>query len=105
MSTNNVETGKATKPQSLAIPYVLKKSGMYYAHNSCGYVSRVLLAELYDKDYAINYAKNCDEVHAIPITELLTGVDEVQKYIDRIEIMKETMANFEQDNLLPKPKD
>jgi len=70
-------------------PYVLKKNGMYYAHNSCGYVSRVLMAELYDKAYAVSYAKRCEEVQAIPVTKLLTGVDEIQEYIDRMEVMKQ----------------
>ena len=69
-------------------PYVLQKQGMYYAHNSRGYVSRVLLAELYTKEYAENYARQCEDVRAIPVTELLTGPDEVQEYIDRLLVMK-----------------
>lgn len=73
------------------IPYVLQKNGMYYAHNSAGYVHRVLLAELYDEDYAKNYATYCDDVRAIPITELLTGAEEVQEYIDRLEVMRDVM--------------
>lgn len=72
----------------MSVPYVLNKNGMYYAHNSAGYVSRVLLAELYTKEYAESHASHCDEVRAIPVTELLTGVDEVQEYIDRLEEMK-----------------
>lgn len=72
-------------------PYVLQKNGMYYAHRSCGYVSRVLLAELYTKEYAESYEKQCEEVRAIPVTDLLTGADEVQEYIDRLEVMKEAM--------------
>ena len=73
------------------IPYVIRKNGMYYAHNSCGYVSRVLLAELYTEEYAKNHADQCDECYAVPITECLTGPEEVQEYIDRIEVMLEAM--------------
>ena len=76
----------------MATPYVLRKSGMYYAHNNCGYVSRVLLAELYDEDYAKNYAEGHDEIDAVPVTELLTGAEEVQEYIDRMEEMRDAMT-------------
>ena len=60
------------------------------------------MAELYDEDYAIKYAEDCDEVRAIPITELLTGVEEVQAYLDRIEVMRDAMACHidSTDNLL-----
>ncbi len=75
-------------------PYVIKKNGMYYAHNSCGYVSRVIMAELYDKDYAIAQEKMCKELQAIPITDCLMGAEEVQAYIDRLEVMRDTMASF-----------
>ena len=76
-------------------PYVLKKNGMYYAHNSCGYVSRVLMAELYDKDYALKQEKQCEEIQAIPVTELLTGAKEVQAYINRMQVMVEAMLEKE----------
>lgn len=76
----------------MKVPYVLKKNGMYYAHNSCGYVSRVLLAELYTEEYAENHAKHTDECQAIPITELLSGTEEVEEYIIRLEAMSEAMA-------------
>ena len=69
-------------------PYVLQKNGMYYAHNNCGYVSRVLMAEIYTKEYAENYARQCEDVRAMPVTELLTGPGEVQEYIDRMLVMK-----------------
>jgi hypothetical protein len=72
-------------------PYVLKKNGMYYAHNSCGYVHRVLLAELYTEEYAKRHAEGCDECEAIPVTECLTGPDEVQEYIERMEVMRDVM--------------
>jgi len=76
---------------ALEIPYVLKKNGMYYAHKDCGYVSRVLLAELYEEHYAKNYAKKNEDVSAIPINELLTGASEVKEYLDRMQIMYDTM--------------
>jgi len=64
---------------------------MYYAHRSCGYVSRVLLAELYSEQYAKEHPLQCDECQAIPVTDLLTGPEEVQEYIDRLEAMKDVM--------------
>jgi hypothetical protein len=73
------------------IPYVIRKNGMYYAHNSCGYVSRVLLAELYTEEYAKRHAEQCGECEAIPVTACLTGPDEVQDYIDRLEVMRDVM--------------
>jgi uncharacterized protein YwlG (UPF0340 family) len=77
----------------VSVPYVLQKNGMYYAHNSCGYVSRVLLAELYEENYAKRYAAQHEEVRAMPVTELLTGIDEVQEHIDRLEAMREALAH------------
>ena len=76
-------------------PYVLKKSGMYYAHNNCGYVGRVLLAELYTEQYAKNYIKGRDDIQAIPISECLTGSEEVQNYLDRMEVMRDFMKQVE----------
>lgn len=76
------------------MPYVLKKKGRYYAHNSRGYVSRVLLAELYTEEYAKQYAEQCDECQAIPISDLLTGPEEVQQYIDRMEVMRDAMQDI-----------
>lgn len=73
------------------VPYVLKKNGMYYAHNSAGYVHRVLMAELYTEDYAKRHASHCDDTQAIPVIDLLTGPDEVQEYIDRLVVMRDAM--------------
>lgn len=72
-------------------PFVLKKNGMYYAHNSDGYVHRVLMAELYTEEYAKRHASHCEEVQAIPIIDLITGPEEVQEYIDRLEVMRDVM--------------
>ena len=76
-------------------PYVLQKNGMYYAHDSCGYTQRVLLAELYTKERAERDAKHYKEVRAIPVNELLTSSEEVQEYIDRLEVMRDYMKHIE----------
>lgn len=73
------------------VPYILEKHGMYYAHNSSGYVHRVLLAELYTKEYAEQHARQCDEVRARPITDFLSDPDDVQEYIDRLEAMRDAL--------------
>ena len=73
--------------------HALKKNGMYYAHNDCGYVSRVLLAEIYTEEYATRYARMHDEITAVPVAEVLTGVEEIQEYIDRLELMKKAVEN------------
>jgi hypothetical protein len=78
-------------------PYVIQKNGMYYAHNSAGYVSRVLLAELYTKEYAESHCKQSQECRAFPVTELLTSAEEVQEYIDRLEAMKRAMIAAAQE--------
>jgi len=69
-------------------PYVIQKSGMYYAHGNKGYVSRVLLAELYTKEYAESHCKTVEECRAIPVTDLITDAEEVQEYIDRLLVRK-----------------
>jgi hypothetical protein len=66
-------------------PYLLKKNGMWYGHNSCGYTNRAELAELYTKEYAERHASNCDEVIAVPVTDVIKSVEHVQEYIDRLE--------------------
>ena len=82
--------------ESYEAPYVIKKNGMYYAHNSCGYTSRVLLAELYTESHAKARETQCGELQAIPVTELLTGSEEVQEYIDRMEVMRDAMISLEE---------
>lgn len=80
------------------VPYVLQKNGMYYAHNSCGYVHRVLMAEIYTKEYAENYVKGHDEIRAIPITDLLTDVEEIEEYLERITAMRDCLKSIAQHN-------
>ncbi len=72
-------------------PYVLRKNGMYYAHNSCGYVSRVELAELYTKEYAEHQVSQCDDLSAHPVTNLISDVGHIDNVIDRLEAMKEAI--------------
>lgn len=78
------------------IPYVLKKHGLFYAHNSSGYVSSVFLAELYDEQYAKNSAEQCDEVTAIPVTVLMSDPEVVQEYIDRLEAMRDALIDSQE---------
>ena len=90
---------KGDRRQETNIPparsYALRKNGMYYAHKSCGYVSRILLAELFTEDYATRYARDHEDVTAVSITEALTGVEEIQEYIDRLAIMKKVMQGHQ----------
>ena len=81
----------------MEVPYLIRKSGMYYGHNSCGYVNRALMAELYTKEYAENHASHCDECQAVPLTDALTDADEVEKYLHRIEVMYEVMKSVSKD--------
>ena len=77
--------------------YVLRKNGMYYGHNSCGYVHNVFNAELYDKDYAVQHATRCAEVTAVPISELISNTEEIQEHIDRLEVMRDAINNTTQE--------
>ena len=74
-----------------AMPYLLQKQGMYYAHNNRGYVSRALLAEIYTKEYAELYASKHDDVHAIPVSDVLSSEDDFDGYIERIEAMRDAL--------------
>lgn len=73
-----------------AMPYVLQKGGYYYAHNSCGYVGRVEMAELYTKDYAESHARSCEEVRAFPISVFLR-VETIEPYIERLLLMRQAL--------------
>ena len=73
------------------MPYVLKKHGMYYAHNNCGYVSRVELAEIYTESYAVQYAENHEDIYAIPISELIKDHKSLNAYIERITTMQDAL--------------
>ena len=79
------------------MPYVLKKHGMYYAHNNCGYVSRVELAEIYNSAYAIQYAENHDDIYAIPVSDLIKDPHGLSEYIERIEAMRDALLTALED--------
>lgn len=74
-------------------PYVLIKNGMFYAHNNCGYVSRVELAELYNKEYAESQVSQCDDLSAHPVTNFISDVDHIDNVIERLEEMKIAVEN------------
>ena len=50
--------------------YLIKKGGYYYRPESSGYTERLAYAGLFDEDYALNHAKTCDGVSAIPVSEI-----------------------------------
>lgn len=51
--------------------YLLKKDGLYYRPESCGYTRFAFMAGLFDEDYAKSHA-SCThgEVKAVPISQL-----------------------------------
>ena len=60
--------------------YFLQKGDMYYAHNSCGYVSTVVMAEIYTEEEAQRQSFQCEDVTAIPISERVSTKDAVQEW-------------------------
>lgn len=84
-----LDRGREILPE---MPYLLRKNGMWYAHNSCGYTARAELAELYTKERAESYARmSSGEVSAVPLNEVINSVEHIQEYIDRLEAMKEAL--------------
>lgn len=67
-----------------AIPHVLQKDGMYYGHNSAGYVHSFYMAELYSAEYARRHAKASEDVRAIPITDLVQP-DQLRAIMERLQ--------------------
>ena len=57
------------------IPYLLRKNGMWYAHNDCGYTARAELAELYTKERAERSAAHCEEITAVPLTDIIKSAE------------------------------
>jgi hypothetical protein len=75
------------------MPYLLRKNGMWYAHNNAGYTARAELAEIYTKEKATKYAEQSGgEVAAVPLNEIIKSAKDVQAYIDRLEIMRDALA-------------
>jgi hypothetical protein len=81
---------------NIEIPYLLRKNGMWYAHNDCGYTGRAELAELYTKEYAENTTKHHDDITAVPVTDIINSVEHVQEYIDRLEAIKLAIKHSEE---------
>lgn len=78
-------------------PYVLIKSGMFYAHNSRGYVGRVELAEIYTKEHADREVRGCSgEVIARPVTDFLHDPHGIDSLIERLEAMRRALIAMEQ---------
>ncbi|MDX1489698.1 MAG: hypothetical protein R3332_00275 [Pseudohongiellaceae bacterium] len=73
------------------MPYVLIKSGMYYAHNDRGYVNRVINAEIYNEKYAKKYASMHEGVRAIPISDAISSYSELDPYIERLLVMSKAL--------------
>lgn len=75
------------------MPYLIRKNGMYYAHNDCGYTARAELAEIYTKERAERSAIHCDEITAVPLNDIIKSVEHIQEYIDRLEVMKAALIS------------
>lgn len=73
------------------MPYLLRKNGMWYSLNSCGYTARAELAELYSEQEAKEHAAGSPEVHAIPLCEAITNVDRLKEHHHRIGQMIEVL--------------
>lgn len=50
--------------------YLLRKGGYYYRPNSSGYTEFVSHAGIFQEDYALAHANSCDEVSAVPISDI-----------------------------------
>lgn len=63
--------------------YLLRKGGYYYRPNSAGYTEAITRAGIFDEPYALSHAKSCEEVTAIPVTEIEKEVvGELHRAID-----------------------
>lgn len=78
----------------MSVPYLISKNGMWYAHNSTGYVARAEMAELYTEQDAKSHANQCDEVRAVPVTDILKSAEDLQEYIDRLEAAKQAIIDL-----------
>lgn len=75
------------------IPYVIRKNGMYYAHDSCGYVNNVMNAELYTKTYAEQHCSHGPEYQAIPVTDLISSTKHIDETMERLQAMRRAIAD------------
>ena len=63
--------------------YLLRKGGYYYRPNSAGYTDSITHAGIFDEDYAISHEKGCDEVTAVPVTEIAkSAIDDMRTAVD-----------------------
>jgi len=76
----------------MSIPYVIQKNGMFYAHNSAGYVSSVYCAELYSEEYAKRHADHSEECRALPVTHFVKDREQAQEYLDRVEAIRDAFT-------------
>lgn len=82
------------------MPYLLRKNGMWYAHNDCGYTARAELAEIYTKEHAIKYASHCDEVSAVPLDSVISDPDALTPYIYRMRKMQAALRYRDFESLV-----
>ena len=63
--------------------YLLRKGGYYYRPGSAGYTDKIARAGIFNEDYALSHAKSCEEVTAIPVTEITKDeVGELRETVD-----------------------
>jgi hypothetical protein len=83
----------SVSPEVIETPYLIRKSGMFYAVNSCGYVSSPLLAELFTKEKAMS-EQECThgDCQAVPITEMGITVEQIDRHIDRLNAIRDCIS-------------
>lgn len=64
--------------------YLLRKGGYYYRPASSGYTEKIASAGIFNEGYALSHAESCEEVTAIPVTEITK---------DTIEELRESVNN------------
>ena len=75
--------------------FLLKKHGMYYAHNSCGYVDSYRLAEVYtEEDAKLSASQSSGEVMAIDATSV-ARINEIDETIERLEKIRNALLIIE----------
>jgi hypothetical protein len=93
-----LEAAPKVEDEPVEMPYLLRKCGMWYAHNSSGYTARAELAELYTKEYAESHANHHEKVSAIPLNEIIFSADRLDPFIERMQAMQEALQYA-----IPKP--
>lgn len=75
--------------------FLIRKDGMWYAHNSCGYVSRVELAEVYTREQAEARTHDVEGAYMVAL-EGAINMDSLHNTINRLRIMQYYMYEFEE---------